>query len=113
MNEQYQEAADILLRVEAELRRLGLWQSKPPSAEALASELPFCCDTLDFHQWLQFVLIERMKALIEAGHPLPSQSGIAPLAEEWFAGTDTDSRQLVRLLEELDNLLSNQQTHGQ
>lgn len=101
-------AADILLRLEAELRRLGLWQQKPPSAEALASELPFCCDTLDFHQWLQFVLIERMKTLIEAGQPLPTQSGIAPLAEEWFAGTDTDSRQLIGLLEEFDNLLSKQ-----
>jgi len=99
-------AADLLLDLESEMRRMGLWEEESPSAEALASTLPFCCDTLSFPQWLQFVFQERMKTLIEAGAPLPSQCGIAPMAEEWFAGSDPELVHLIRLLRQFDELMS-------
>lgn len=63
--------ADSLLQIEIELRRLDAWESEPPSPEALQSAQPFAVDTLEFTQWLQFVFVSRMKALIEGGHPLP------------------------------------------
>ncbi len=99
-------AADLLLDMKAEMRRLGMWDSIPPSEEALVSTLPFCCDTLSFPQWLQFVFQKRMKRLIEANAPLPSQCGIAPMAEEWFAGSDPGLVHLIRLLREFDELMS-------
>lgn len=37
--------ADVLLDLEAELRRLELWEDIAPSPEQLQSELPFCYDT--------------------------------------------------------------------
>lgn len=104
--EKLAKATDLLSALEAELRRLDRWETTPPPAEDLASKLPFCCDTLTFPQWLQFVFLVRMKALIEAGAPLPSKSSIAQMAEEWFATTPDESIRLIRLLREFDALLS-------
>lgn len=104
--ERIDRAADLLLELEAELRRLGLWEAVRPSDEALASPLPFCCDTLSFPQWLQFVFLERMKSLIKASGPLPGRCGIVPMAEEWFAGSEIETGRLLRLLRDFDKLLT-------
>lgn len=61
---------------------------------------------MDFTQWLQFVFLEKMKMLVEAGHALPEVSGIAPMAEEHFRGREQSGRKLIALLEEMDQLLS-------
>ncbi|WP_303292058.1 YqcC family protein [Marinobacter sp. SS5-14b] len=97
---------DSLLQIELELRQLGEWQPEVPPAEAFESTQPFCLDTMEFTQWLQFVFIERMKLLVEAGMPLPSASGIAPMAEEHFRGRSQSGTGLVRALVEMDTLLS-------
>ena len=44
--------ADQLLLVERELRVMGLWATEPPPAEAMASQQPFCVDTMDLEAWL-------------------------------------------------------------
>jgi uncharacterized protein YqcC (DUF446 family) len=98
--------ADLLLDIEAELRRLDLWQGATPPIEALASRMPFCCDTLDFCAWLQFVLLGRMKQLIEAGAQLPDNCGIAPMAEEYFRFVTCDTARLLAILERMDATLS-------
>jgi len=98
--------ASWLAQLEAELRRLGLWAATPPPEKALASRLPFCCDTLTFPQWLQFVFLERMRRLVASGAPLPRACGIAPMAEEWFAGSATDTERLLDILRNIDDLLS-------
>ncbi|WP_273209722.1 YqcC family protein [Marinobacter subterrani] len=100
------QVADSLLNIEMELRQLGLWQSEPPPDEAFLSTKPFCIDTLEFHQWLQFVFVARMKVIVENDHPLPSISGIAPMAEEHFRGRPETGSVLIRELEEIDRLLS-------
>lgn len=108
MNKAYQQlsqVADCLLVIEMEMRRLELWSEQWPGDDALASSQPFCVDTLSFDQWLQFVFIERMKVLVEGGHPLPTVSGIAPMAEEYFRGRAAGGQTLVRHLAEMDRLL--------
>lgn len=100
----YLDIANQLLELEAELRRLDLWQSETPSAEALASTEPFCVDTLALPQWLQFIFLPRMRQLVEAEQPLPQQCGIAPIAEEFFKNT-RGAEALVSLLSEIDNRL--------
>ena len=52
--------------IEQQLQQLALWQGQAPSDAALASRLPFCVDTLEFHEWLQFVLLVRFRALLAA-----------------------------------------------
>ncbi|HLV76413.1 MAG TPA: YqcC family protein [Marinobacter sp.] len=100
------QVTDSLLRIETELRQLGLWQADPLPAEAFLSTQPFCLDTMNFGQWLQFVFLERMKVLVETGQPLPVTSGIAPMAEEYFRGRPESGQGLIRALEEMDRLLS-------
>lgn len=100
------EVADGLLRIEMELRQLGVWEAEAPPPEAFQSTQPFCIDTLVFTQWLQFVFIERMKVLVEQGHPLPAVSGMAPMAEEHFRGRTESGDGVVRALEDMDLLLS-------
>jgi len=98
--------ADCLLGIEMELRRLELWESERPDEDAFRSTEPFCLDTLAFSQWIQFVFLERMKLIIENDHPLPSVSGIAPMAEEYFRGRPESGQRLIRELEAFDQLLS-------
>lgn len=102
------QVADCLLRIEMELRQLQLWESVRPPEEAFASTEPFCIDTLEFSQWLQFVFLERMSMLIECGQSLPAVSGIAPMAEEYFRGRAESGLGLIRELEAVDRLLSGQ-----
>ncbi len=95
-----------LLDLEAELRRLDLWQGAAPSVEALASTQPFGIDTLTFPQWLQFIFLPRMRSLIEQQQPLPVGCGIAPMAVEYFKGLSLNTEELVLTMEEFDRLLS-------
>ncbi|SEA33198.1 YqcC family protein [Microbulbifer marinus] len=105
MNPIYDDVATLLLKLEAELRRLQLWQEQAPPAEALASTEPFCVDTLTLPQWLQFVFLPRMIELIDGVRPLPDQCGIAPVAEEYFRGGDYTAGGLIQLLAEIDERL--------
>lgn len=96
----------LLMDIEAELRVLQCWDAEPPSAEALASTQPFCVDTLSFPQWLQWVFIERLRAMIEAGQTLPGQCGIAPMVEEWGRGLPLATDKLQAILIAMDEVLS-------
>lgn len=100
------EIAEILNDIEAQLNQLGQWDKVPPSAEALASEQPFCIDTLTLPQWLQFVFLPTIYRMLQEGQPLPGRCGIAPMAEEYFRGTGLGSAELVVALVRIDELLS-------
>lgn len=100
------EIAELLIDIEAELRRLDQWDRKSPSEEALASRQPFCVDTLTLPQWLQFVFLPTLYRMLEAGQALPDRCGIAPMAEEYFRGTGLASAELIAILERVDALLS-------
>ncbi|MDX1457155.1 MAG: YqcC family protein [Marinobacter sp.] len=100
------QVSDSLLKIEMELRRLEVWSSVLPSPEALQSSQPFAVDTLEFTEWLQFIFIQRMKLLVESGAPLPSVSGMAPMAEEYFRGRTESGERLILELEVMDQLLS-------
>ena len=73
--------ADLLLQIEAELRSLELWGETAPAASALMSATPFCADTLHLNQWLQWLFVPRMKAILEQSLPLPQQCDIHSYAE--------------------------------
>lgn len=104
--DRFARVADSLLGIEAEMRRLRVWSSTPPSPKALRSNQPFCIDTLEFTEWLQFIFLPRMKDLVEGGEELPAISGIAPMAEEHFNARPENGEALIRELEAIDRLLS-------
>lgn len=96
---------DCLDAIEAELRSLERWAEQPPEVSALESSTPFCVDTLAFEEWLQWILLPRMRALLDAGAELPSQSAIAEMAEVVFAENLGRTAGLRRALKQLDRLL--------
>ncbi|MDO4697698.1 MAG: YqcC family protein [Pasteurellaceae bacterium] len=64
------------------MRLHNLWESTPPAEEALASDEPFCVSTLSATQWLQWIFIPRMQALLDANSELPRNFAITPYLEE-------------------------------
>ena len=96
----------LLQALELELKRLGLWQQEPPSAQALASTLPFCIDTLEFHQWLQFILIARLRHMLVLAMELPGQSALHAMASEVYKEEMIRMQTLVTLLAQLDEALT-------
>jgi uncharacterized protein YqcC (DUF446 family) len=100
--------AEILIDIEKELRELRLWDREYPSDEALASTQPFAIDTLTFPQWLQFIFLPRLYLMIEQQLALPKVSGVKPMAEEYFGVLNLPSAALIRHLEKVDIMLSDQ-----
>lgn len=68
--------------LEIALRVNQLWEVAPPSPEALAHEQPFCVETLTPTQWLQWIFIPRMRAILDANADLPRNFAITPYLEE-------------------------------
>jgi uncharacterized protein YqcC (DUF446 family) len=106
------EVAAVLIDIEAQLRQLGLWDNIPPSTDALASNEPFCVDTLTLPQWLQFVFLPAVYQMVEQEQQLPARCGIAPMAEEFFRGSGLAIDQLVVALLHIDELLSESENDG-
>ncbi len=68
----------LLDELELQLRAIDCWQDNEPSSQALASTEPFAIDTIEPQQWLQWVFIPRIRAMIEINQPLPSGFSMAP-----------------------------------
>ena len=84
---------------------MALWQGVAPPAADLLSQQPFCCDTLTFPQWLQWILLPRMHAIVERAGPYPSRCGIYVYAEEWALHHCEDCLALLKLIRRFDALI--------
>lgn len=106
MDKRFPQVAEQLLLIERELRVLGWWSDSPPGSEALDSREPFCVDTLEFEQWLQWIFLPRMKVILEQDLPLPNASGIVEMAEMVYATRQADVQVLQKLLAQFDRLIT-------
>ncbi|MDZ7841231.1 MAG: YqcC family protein [Gammaproteobacteria bacterium] len=97
--------AGLLDQIEGELKRLDLWEGRPPPAEAFRSPNPFCFDTMSIPQWLQWVFVPRMRETLAMSVPLAAPSRITPAVELYFADISGDEGNLVVLLQEFDALM--------
>ncbi|MHB9021508.1 MAG: YqcC family protein [Halothiobacillus sp.] len=93
----------LLQRIERALHAAGL-ATVQPSPKALASTAPFCFDTLEFHAWLQWVFLPRMRITLIECAELPARCAIAPLAEYRFAELAYDTTELLALITAFDEL---------
>ncbi|MCL1042032.1 MULTISPECIES: YqcC family protein [Shewanella] len=91
--------------IESELKRLELWQETPPSPEAMADPTPFACETMAFEQWLQFIFLPKMRALIAARSALPTKIALGPMAEHVWQGR-AEMATLINIIIQLDEHLS-------
>lgn len=95
-----------LRAIEQSMRELALWQAAPPDPEAFSSQEPFCVGSMLAEEWLQWVLLPRMIALLDADAPLPTRFAIAPYFEEALKDKQPDCTPLLVLLQQLDSLLN-------
>jgi uncharacterized protein YqcC (DUF446 family) len=91
--------------IESEMRRSGLWRAEAPPSERYAFTMPFAIDTMAFPEWLQFILIPRVRSLIAEGGAFPSGSRVATQAVREFDG-QPEASDLLRLLDEFDALFN-------
>lgn len=107
MDKLIHQTADLLLAIEQEMRRIGLWEQTPPAVEALESLVPFCYDTLKFEQWLQWVFLQKMKLALEQQIDFPTSSNIATLAEMSFQEMPgIATKRLLELLAQFDETIN-------
>src|SRR5687768_1622883 len=73
-----------LNEVEAEMRRIGLWDMPAPESEQLQVTQAFGADKLAFEQWLRFIFIPRVRDIIATGGAFPAGSQVSQQAfREW------------------------------
>jgi uncharacterized protein YqcC (DUF446 family) len=104
------EELDVALRrLEATLKATDMWRMEHPGAEAFDSEQPFCIDTMALPQWLRFVFIARLDALVEVRGPMPEKCDVAPAMDAYLAqqGARAKDRLLIcKAVEEIDRLVT-------
>jgi uncharacterized protein YqcC (DUF446 family) len=88
--------------IEAEMRRIGFWQSEPLRPEQMEFTQAFAMDTMNFAEWLQFVFLPRVREAA-ASNQFPSGSSVGAQAVREFDG-NPDADNLVTLLAEFDAL---------
>jgi uncharacterized protein YqcC (DUF446 family) len=108
MKKHIEYTADLLEDLSKELQRLNLWQEQQPSALELSSSAPFCCDTLNFEQWLQFVFITKVRLMINQGQSLPTKIALTPMAEVSFKHLSSHTESLLVIIENIDKTLTAQ-----
>jgi uncharacterized protein YqcC (DUF446 family) len=100
----YQRAASYADRIERELRALGAWQSAALPAAAYDSQQAFFADTMTFYQWIQFVLLERVREIVEKRGAFPRGSSVGVYAVRELDGYD-EAGELVAALCEFDEFI--------
>ncbi|WP_439257556.1 YqcC family protein [Lonepinella sp. BR2271] len=101
----YEQTKQYLRNLQKILQELDLWQTVPPSEQAFASTQPFAIDYLQAHEWLQWIFIPRMWALLDSGAVLPSKIAISPYVEEALKEQERLG-ELLRPIIEIEKLLS-------
>jgi uncharacterized protein YqcC (DUF446 family) len=98
--------AEALAVVEAEMRRIGLWDVAEPSPEELAEAGAFGIPTMSFGQWLRWVYVPAVRAAVAGERALPAASHVAAQAvREWGWGLEPGANdRLIELLTEFDGL---------
>lgn len=108
MSTQHSLLASYLLKLENTLQQHSLWSAYSPTQQQLSSLQPFCLDTLTIEQWLQFILIPRLSALIAAGAELPTipaDHGMTSMVDLIFSQRNIRANEVIDLIHAIDSLL--------
>ncbi|MFC3031665.1 YqcC family protein [Pseudoalteromonas fenneropenaei] len=85
------------------LLQAGLYAEQAPDAAAFASTAPFCCDTMSFPNWLQFVLLPKLGEMVKTRAALPHNLVLLPMLEMTVPASSQTAR-LYAAIAELDSL---------
>jgi len=105
----YQPLQTALLELEASMKAADLWRMPTPDAEAFASQQPFCIDTMSLPQWIRFVFIARLNALMDARAAMPAKCEVAPAVAAYLQQEKTPAHHqllVVRAVEKVDQIVT-------
>ncbi len=106
----HQPLQTALLELEASMKAANLWRMPTPDADAFASQQPFCIDTMSLPQWIRFVFIPRLNALIEAQAAMPAKCEVAPAVAAYLLQQEKTPAHhqllVVRAVEKVDQLVT-------
>ena len=103
-SDKFARVAELTDRIEAEMKRIGFWSDAPPTPEQMNFKRAYAIDTMVYDQWLQFVLLPRVRDIIRNRGSFPPSSSVGKQAlREW----DGDDRAipLTSMLCEFDRLV--------
>ena len=100
----YEVVAQKLDAIEAEMKRISLWQDTPLDPEQYNFREAFGGDTMAFSQWLQFIFLLNVRAIITRKGQFPASSSVGAYAVREFDAYREDTQQLETLLIEFDQL---------
>lgn len=90
--------------IEAELKKLGRWSEQETApAELLEGMGAFGQGKISFERWLQWVLIPRVREMVEKRGDFPAESEVGVYAIRNLDG-DEDAHHLIGLLGDFDRL---------
>ena len=101
--DRYAAAAALADLLEAELKRLGRWSLEPLPPEAFEDMGAFGTNTMAFEQWIQFVLLKRIREIVGERGGFPGGSQLSVHAVREFDG-DFAAERLIQILRKIDLL---------
>lgn len=102
--DKYQQATAYADRIESEMRSLGLWQEQRPPDSAFQSQRAFFADTMAFTQWIQWVLLARVRQVVAERGSFPAHSQVSAYAVREF-DTDYEAQKLIPTLRDFDQFI--------
>lgn len=102
----YADASEYADLIEQELRKIGVWSEVRPPEEAFQSTRAFFGDTMSFYQWLQFVLVPRIRSIVADCGSFPARSQVGSYAVRELDGEDR-AAELIAVLIRFDRFIEN------
>jgi uncharacterized protein YqcC (DUF446 family) len=99
----YARASGLAAKIEAEMKAIGCWSEQALPEAAYDFLLTFARDTMSFTQWLQYVLIPRVRQIVADQGDFPARCMVGVQAIREFNG-DARASDLTTLLIEFDAL---------
>ena len=90
--------------IESAMRDAGWWTAEPPPPERMNFQRAFGADTLAFQEWLQWILLPRVREGL-AGGGLPGHSEVGTYAVRELDGAP-DADAVIQALMDLDDAIN-------
>ncbi|WP_110666168.1 YqcC family protein [Salinicola halophilus] len=98
---------EALSDLEDALKGADLWQQSQPEPAAFESAQPFCVDTMTLPQWLRYVFVARLRAILEAGAALPASCDVAPAMEVYLKDSPMPQKaQVIEAIARVDRAVT-------
>jgi len=106
--ELYRQVSAKAGHIEVELKKLGRWDAQSLPDDRFENMGAFGRNTMTFEQWIQFILLPRIRDIVASNGEFPSESNLAPYAIRYFDG-DPDAENLHQLLYDMDALINKEE----